>query len=460
MANCEKKLALSDVDIKEEQPVNTLLENLDAIDAFINGTPTKSLDKSLAIYDYNIPLLDEDFHQTKGNHSEEINKRLTKILASLNISPKEQEKFNLDVTIHDFLATLAKQGHPQLCYIVDQLDNKKRFRFVKLLLGPGIGISIFATVFSIAGFHLLLEFIRAITSSLIAFPIIGLISNTFFNIYYIGMNHFDNKKSRANRMRDLFFILSSAAINIAAYSFLLATSVAASPVAAGLFVANAVYNVIKEIICLIQEMIVYKSRPFLNENNNLYDHKAHARREYEYQKRINAIAINLVAALFFVGISILWGFVPGGLPVALISLTAMSVVALVRIFFIKYNEYKLRERLQTQLQDLNKAYNNVDLVPDNEENIDTSPDNLPAPQMQRSASLNDISSKAQVMGSFPPNKAQRAAPTSEFPPPYSPSFFDASSQPSLYKKNPTSRMVRSSSESQLNTTASLGYSPP
>lgn len=346
------------IEINEEPLLDdsSIKNKLVAIDAFINGASTKSLDETLSCYDNDMTQLNRDFHQTKINQSDEIHQSIIKILKSLNVSQEEQDSVNPEQTIYEFLASLAQNGHPQLIYLVDQLDNKKRFRFLKMLLGPGIVVSFIATVFSIAAFHLLIEFLRLITSSLIAFPIIGLISNTFLNIYYIIINQADSKKTLFNRVRDLIFILSSAAIQISAYIFLIVTGVATSPIAGAIFVSGSIFNVFKEIFCLFQEVIIYKSKPYITENEPLYVHKAYARREFEYQKRVNALAINLLCALIVVGISVFWSFVPGGLPIAITALTAMSVVFLIKIACIKYNEYRLRERLQTQLHELDEVY--------------------------------------------------------------------------------------------------------
>ncbi|WP_078767456.1 hypothetical protein [Legionella maceachernii] len=337
-----------------------LILSLDHLDVYFRGGKSSDLKHHMDYYDDHLEALKRHFHETTISATPEVKKRIKAILKSLNISKDEwQSDFReKDLTIYQFFLLLARKGYSQADYITDLIDEKTKIHKLTLFLaGGGIFLTFISLLFATSTLHLALEFIRNIFSSISTVPLIGLFYGFGFGIYNFYSIYTNKKMTIANRFRDICFLLLSTSAKITASFALLMAGATMSPIIAGIFVAGSGVDVIKEIYCLLQEYMQYKLSPPLNGNDPLSVHRDHARRVFGYEKRMEAVRINLVSALLIVSIMALWCFFPGGgIAIAIAALSAIGFVYATKHFWLKYNELTLREHLQEQLGYLEGIY--------------------------------------------------------------------------------------------------------
>lgn len=340
--------------------MNSLLSSLDRFDAYFRGGKSSDLKHYMECYDKDLNALKCDFHETTILANPEIKKRIKAILKNLNISKAE---WNSDfkkkrLTIYQFLLILARKGYSQVDYVIDLIDEKTTISKLSLLLtGGGILLTFISILLATSTFHFVLELIRSCFSSIFAVPILGLFYGLGIGIYHFYSICNDNKITIVNRFRNICFLFLGTSAKVVASFLLILAGATMNPIIAGVFVAGAGVDVIKEIFCLIQEYIQYKLNPPLNDNNLISVHRAHARRVFGYEKRMEALRINLTSAFMIVAIMSLWCFIPGGgIAVALAAISAIGLVYAAKHFWLKYNETSLREHLQEELNYIEGVY--------------------------------------------------------------------------------------------------------
>ncbi|CDZ77104.1 hypothetical protein BN59_01386 [Legionella massiliensis] len=336
--------------------MHSLLESLEHFDSYIRGGSSKYLKKYMHRYDDSPEILDIDFHRLRISDSPAIRTRVLSILKNLNIPKKKRKTFNTNITVYELLTQLSREGHPQVDYLLDLIDDKSKISKWGLVLVGGVLASIALYFLSLPAFKFVIDAIKVFASSVISIPIVGLVYNVGLSLYYFFDIYTDNRKTEFNRWRDSFFQFLNTSANIAAYILLIATSAAASPVVGGLYVAAAAVDALKEAFCLVQEFIQYLTSPPIDEADQLSVHRAYARRVFGFEMRRNALGINLAAALLLVGITALWCFLPGGIPATIVAFSAIGLVYLVKYALLKWNEEHLREHLQDQLAELEDQY--------------------------------------------------------------------------------------------------------
>lgn len=341
----------------------------------------------MKFYNEKPAILARDFHRLKTNSSDEIKESIHTILINLNIPKAEWKKFS-EITIYEFLLQLARDGHPQINYIIEVLDQKTKIGVLDYVLGGGILVSFFIYLLSLPALQVIIKQTTVIVfSSIISFPIIGLIFNIGVFAYFFYNYYYDLKKTDFNRTRDILFLILSTAATLAAYAILIATAATMSPVIAGLYVASAGIDFLREVFCLGQEFYYYflyhyNNKSKINENNkdnylrinreyilevgfekirkelaiNLRNHREYFREIYGFEKRRYALAISFIAGLIIVGITALWCFLPGGMVATVVALSAIGIVHLIKLFLVKRNETLLREQQQVQLKSLEIDY--------------------------------------------------------------------------------------------------------
>ncbi|MBA2709740.1 MAG: hypothetical protein H0U57_04000 [Tatlockia sp.] len=306
---------------------------------------------------------ERDFNRIKISSSAETKEWIREILNNLNIPRTDWNKFSPRLTIYEFLLQLARDGHPQINYIIEVIDEKQRLSTLELVLGGGIIFSFIAYLLTQPTLQFIINTTVSFFSSIVSFPILGLVYNLGLYMYYFFDYYKDRKKTNFNRFRDYTFLTLSSAATVAAYIVLITTAATMSPVIAGLYVTSAAIDFLREVFCLAQEFFQYVYSPPINENDYLSVHRDYARRVFGFEKRRNALAISFVAGLVVVGITALWCFLPGGMAATIFALSAIGIVYLLKIVLVKRNEQVLREHLQEQLNILETTYGDIELDP-------------------------------------------------------------------------------------------------
>ncbi|MBA2656319.1 MAG: hypothetical protein H0U70_04960 [Tatlockia sp.] len=310
----------------------------------------------MEFYDDRPANLERDFYRLRITASEDTKRIIRSIFKNLNIPRSEWVNYSPKLTVYEFLEKLAQDGHQQVDFIIRILDKKSRFSKFGLALGAGVLLSFLLYVVLQPPFQFVIDTLVHFFSMIISFPIISLISNCGLFCFYIIQSHYDGKKTDFNRFRDNAFIIMSFSATTGAYIILVCTAAAMTPVIAGLYVAAAAIDVIREIFCLAQEYFVYLTGPPFDEDDQLSMHRTKAQRDFGFEKRRNILGFNVVAGVLIIAITALWCFLPGGMPATIFALTAIGLVHLIKNALIKWNEAHLREQLQERLQELEIHY--------------------------------------------------------------------------------------------------------
>lgn len=353
--------------------MHSLLLSLDHFDLYIRGEKSKFLKKRMKYYNYRSEILARDFHRLKISSSPEVKNRIHSILLNLNIPRKKWKNFDPNLSVYDFLLQLARDGHSQVNYLLDLIEEKSRLSKLGLALSGGVVFSLIIYLLTQPAFRFIIEIVQSLLSSVFTIPVGGLVYSLGLSAYYFWRIYNNKRETSFNHWRDSIFQLLTSALNLSGHLVLIISAAVASPVIGGLYVAAASVAVIKEAFCVVQEYFQYLMSPPINESDHLNVHRAYARHVYGFKKRRNALGIDLTAALLLVAITALWCFLPGGIPATIAAYTAIGVVYLIRFALLKWNEERLREQLQDQLAELEGIYTNDSKEWANENEIEISP---------------------------------------------------------------------------------------
>ncbi len=361
----------------------SLVETLKEINKFIKGGEYKALKPKIAAYSYHLVEFNRDFHiitiysdkdyrsnapvlksasADQEDDTPSILAELETLLTHLGIPKYRWGRYlNSNLTLYDLLcqlnADLQKIGDIQMHTIISLIDEKTSQSKKILFTGGAVFLGILSALSLTPFMQGLVELVKIVMASAMAFPILGLIYTGASALYYAYENHFDKKRSLLNRIRDNSFLFINTALNVSAYAVWIAAAAVMTPVTAILFIVAAVTDVCKELFAATQNYLEYKNHPLLIKED-LHGHQEQARRQIGYVKHRNAALINIIGAVVLLAIMIAWNFVPGGLFVTIAAVAAIAVVYGLQRMAIKSNEKIMRERLQNDLNLLEQQYEN------------------------------------------------------------------------------------------------------
>ncbi|MDI9819232.1 MULTISPECIES: hypothetical protein [unclassified Legionella] len=309
----------------------------------------------MSYYDNKKDELKRNYHSTKINSNPRIIAKINVLLKNLNIPEKTWTNYH-DLTIYDCLQTLKSQGHSQIDYILELIEEKAAADKFNFILGGTLAITVVSFLLTLPAFSTILALLEGFLMSVTGLPILGLIYTVGSAIYYFQDNQFDKKRTLFNRLRDNSFLLANTALNVTAYGLWISAALPMTPLVGALFIIASTVDVVKEIFSLAQLAYRYFYPPLLNESEPLIVHQNHARNVYGLKQHRNALLINLAASILLVGIMATWCFAPGGIFLAIAAIAAIGIVYGVKSRLLKYNASRIRERLQNELATLETSY--------------------------------------------------------------------------------------------------------
>jgi hypothetical protein len=340
--------------------LHTLIQSLKAFDAYIKGGKSKFLRRPMKFYKHNLEKLDNDFNVVTINHIK-IRQHIESILKSLCMSQeKANTYFAANLSINDFLQKLSREEYIQANYFLEIIDRKTRISITNLVDGGLISAGVIASILSTPLFSGVLAFITGFLESPIGLPILSIVFTVGKATYSIYYTITDKTQTLFNSVRDISFTLLKSIISLIAYSLVLASSIAITPIVAsiviaGLLVLTSVIDSFRELFCLVQEL-VRKDNILIDGVSSLNMHRSQIRHEMGYQKHRNAAIINFVSAIAFTMITAVSCFVPGGFFVTLGVVAAFALIYGIQYSVLKYNDKIIREELQTKLRLINNQF--------------------------------------------------------------------------------------------------------
>lgn len=330
--------------------MQSLIGSLKKFDEYLRGGRLQALQDHMHYYDNHPVELNRNFYLIQID-DDAIKKDIESLLTNLIIPKKQWERyFSCGLSVHDFLVELTKEGHIQLHYIIELIDNKTKATRRSLLFYVVSGILIIAFVFGLLFFSRAGIVTQRWGGSTHCFLILGLFLTIGISLYHLYTNQFDKKRPLFDRLRDHFFIFTSMVMNIIAYGLWLNTTVSMTLRVATWFVAASSMAVVKELVYLSQELMQYRRNFPVCDQKNLNHFRAETRHKFRYQKHRNGALINLAAAIILMGIMAAWCFIPTSLMITISAITAITLVYSVRYFLLQKNARIMSERLQDMLR--------------------------------------------------------------------------------------------------------------
>jgi len=327
---------------------------LDQFVIYTKGGSSESLKRHLRNYNQRPELLIRNFKLTAINNPAII-EQIKSLLECLGI-PKNKWKnyFDLNLTIYVFLQKLSQEGHVQVTYILSKIDEITEIKKSHLILGASF-LGTLGLLLAAPFFPSLLLIIGGFLSLAVTFPILGLLFSIGVAAYQICNNLVDKKNPFFDRARDISFRIVKFSLTVIAYSLLIAKAVVMTSLAAAFFLFSTLLDVVKEVLCLVQESLRYNNKQTMEEADPLTSNRTSIRHEFRYKKHRDAAIINLLATIVLVGILMTGWFVPGFLVTVGLA-AAMILTQGIKYLALRKNEQLKRERLQEQLNEAEKRH--------------------------------------------------------------------------------------------------------
>lgn len=297
-----------------------------------------------------------DFHTININDNDEIYDQIQEILKNSNIEEKKQQRFQrANITLYEFLIELQQISYErngqvnEFVRLIKESDTTKET--IASLASVGAIVTLSLSPIAILN----LNVVQSLVNATLFFPVVGLVYTIGVGLYSIYQGLRDKKTQVMQRFTDNFFLFASAALNVAAYSVLIAAAVSVNPIAAILFVAASAVNVVKESFNLIK-LTFFDKKKEINADDSLASKVQHARLECESQKTKNNLLIELGAATAMLGVIAAWSFIPGGIFLSIASVAAIGLVFLGKKLLSSYNEKRSTTQLENTIDLLEAQY--------------------------------------------------------------------------------------------------------
>lgn len=200
------------------------------------------------------------------------------------------------------------------------------------------------------------------------FTAIFALGATLFPAYFTVFDLSDDiaKLSFYERFKSNFFSIIRFLVNGVAYGFVLAAATT-NTVVGGLFVVAAFAEIIQQSYNWMTHPEKKQEPTSTEPLQRLYEKENNDRKRFDYKHTRNAILVTLSQALLMTIIVAFWSFVPGGVIISAISITAMGAVMLGKYLADQKNDAWKIDILNKKFQlDENKY---IDLMSGSEQNV-------------------------------------------------------------------------------------------
>ncbi|GGI91431.1 hypothetical protein [Legionella impletisoli] len=331
----------------------TLLSTLNELAKYLENTPKAK--RPNTIYKMNLAKLQRDFRETNINETQELQDKVIRVLIAANIQRQYWGRFvNAPITGYEFLNELLeltndkekKQRLNHFLYEIEQIEKTRTRRFIASLIIVLAGVVEFSP-FLVAETPAILN---AVFSIGVIIPIVGIVYTFAIAAYSFYQTLKDKRLSFADKFIDNFFLLSSSAINVAAYAVLIAAAATFNPIAGLLFVVASFMNVTHQLTKLNYVNGKLKELGPIKESDTLVQKQTKIRLQSEYSRIRRDLIINFTAATMMVGIIALWSFTPPGLIISIIAVAAITAVMALKSLVCRINAKLTKKALAHEFE--------------------------------------------------------------------------------------------------------------
>lgn len=371
--------------VNESRPALTLVKSLQEFNKFIKGGEYGVLSQSMRIYNRHFVKFNRDFYLLKihagkdyesdlspqksgreDNNNLAIIEELETLLTNLSIPKYRWGRYlNSQLTVHKLLcqlnADLQIKANIQVNTIIELLDKRKNHNKKAYLIATAISFLFLAGAIVSPFLLAIIELAKVVLSTAMVFPIFGLVSTIATATFFAYQNHFDQKRSLFNRLRDNSFLLFKTALNLSGNIVWIASATLVAPIASvAIMLVASLMDVAKEVFATVQNYLLYKEyetrKKPLHLTPNLHAQQEHARHRIGYLQHKNAAIINTVTAIALFATMLAWQLVPGGIFVAAGAMAVMGLIYLGQYLMLKTNKRIMRDQLQDKLRHLEQEY--------------------------------------------------------------------------------------------------------
>lgn len=371
----------------QSRPALTLVKSLQEFNAFIKGGEYDVLRQSMRIYNRQFIKFNRDFYLLKINAGKDyesdypplksddeelqrtssgIIKELETLLINLSIPKYRWGRYlNSQLTVYKLLcqlnADLQIKANIQVNTIIELLDKRKDHNKKLYIVATVISFLFLAGALVSPFLLAIIELAKVVLSMAMVFPIFGLVSTIATASFFAYQNHFDQKRSLFNRLRDNSFLLLKTVLNLSGNIVWLTSATLVAPsVSVAIMLVASLMDVAKEVFATVQNYILYKEyqerkEPF-HVTSNLHAQQEHARHRIGYLQHKNAAIINTVTSIALFATMLAWQLVPGGIFVAAGAIAAIGLIYLGQYLMLMTNKRIMRDQLQDKLYDLEQEY--------------------------------------------------------------------------------------------------------
>ena len=332
--------------------MQSLIDLLTSFNTCVPGERSVRFEENMYFYRNKMSAFERDFDRTKIN-APQIKAIVEAMLITIGISPSQQGRYlHASLSVREFFIELKeniKDRNQQVNQIINLFNEQKSLKLNRMM---SIGL-VFGAIFQIAHpFITHFTPIEEILAAALFVPVVGLIFTTVSSLYQLYKTIYDHDVLLSKRLKDGFFLLADVTLKFTAYISLISAAITAAPLAAVLFVVAESFNVIKEIVNLVQAYMHNRNYPILSGMDNLSAKQHQARYQFDFIKHRNSILINLLTATVCLGVIAVWCFLPPSLLITIGALVAIGAAYIVKSQLHKYNEANVRARLQDEFTKL------------------------------------------------------------------------------------------------------------
>lgn len=336
--------------------MKSIIATLRVFDAYLHEPEdSRTLRDHMEYYDKKLAVLNKDFQTIPINEDNDIQSVVSDILEHLGIHKRQRGRFlNAGMTAYDFLIELQEvtnKENNKLNEFIRLIDEKNKWMRKLLLIGGIVVGSVFSMLpaFFIGGG---LSLVQTVLTASVTIPVAGLLYTAGVAAYTFYQSITNKRHGMMERFRDNFFLLANTALNVAAYSMVIATATSLNPVTAILFVVASCVLVLKEMTTLIQLGIQNRKSGLIAQDDDLKTRQEKTRSAYDVVKTRNALLIEFSGAILGVGIMAAWCFIPGGIFLTVAAVAAIGIVAIVKKLFSMLNEKVVTGRMKAEFDRL------------------------------------------------------------------------------------------------------------
>lgn len=307
----------------------------------------KAITTAMLSYAKQMAKVNQDFYTTTINSDPNLLEAVKKVLASLAIDKRLEGRYiNSSLTVHELLKELTQftirnddntQKLELLSFLVNDIENKakisrqKAISIMLTLLFPIIALLPFG------GYG----FVAQIITAALFVPVVSIIGAAGLGLYSIYQTTFDKNIPLLTKIRENFFVITRAAMSIAAYSLtIVAAASAAHLITVFTLFAAGIYAIHQGVNLLYVQKTVLDQA--LDDKDLLSTQQRNARYEIADEKIKRQLTISFSASVILVVLAAVSCFAPGGVMVM------MPVVAATLL------TYGMEYRINKQLEKLAK----------------------------------------------------------------------------------------------------------